>query len=97
MASVANGRQGQCNYSPVEIPCLLDCIKARLPVSGVDWKDAANLHGVAFAVRTVESIRRKMNELQRLKIPTGDPNMPPTVRQAKRIKCNAHAKVDIGN
>ena len=35
--------------------------------------------------RTVESLRRKFRDLHLKKAPTGDPNMPATVRRAKEI------------
>jgi len=46
-----------------------------------------NEHSIDFEQqhRTVESLRRKFRDLHLKKAPTGDPNMPATVRRAKEI------------
>ena len=54
-------------------------------------------HAVHYAGRDVQSVKRKYNSLHRLQIPTGDPNMPEEVRQAKRIKHTIGLKADLGD
>ena len=68
---------------------LLASIRSHLPISGDEWRAVQQEHLTAYpdADRTVDSLRRKFSSLHRSRVPTGDPNCPAEVREAKRIKC----------
>lgn len=58
-----------------------------VPVGNPEWERIWERHNSCYPNqdRTVESLKRKFQELAKKKIPTGDPNCPPHVRFAKRI------------
>ena len=75
------------NFSERELQSLLDTIESILPIGSEEWDRVRNVHSIDFEEqqRTVESLRRKFRDLHLKKAPTGDPNMPATVRRAKEI------------
>lgn len=80
-------RPGAGNYSKAELSLLLDVLEEKLPIGPDQWADIVNTHVAnGYPGRDVDSIRRKYSTLHRKSSPTGDPDMPPEVRQAKRIK-----------
>ena len=56
-----------------------------LPIGQQEWEQVFTEHDAVWPGRDLESIRRRCNRLHRKKTPTGDPNVPPEVRQAKRV------------
>jgi hypothetical protein len=71
----------------VELECLLDVIDDIIPIGNPDWERVWDKHVFNFPTkeRTLESLKRKFQELANKKIPTGDPYCPPHIRNAKRI------------
>ena len=74
-------------FTVVEIEHLLEAIEDVIPIGNPDWERIWQEHSARYPTkeRTSESLKRKFQELARKKIPTGDPNCPPYVRDAKRI------------
>ena len=74
-------------FTVVEIEHLLETIEDVIPIGNPDWKRIWQEHSARYPTkeRTSESLKRKFQELARKKIPTGDPNCPPYVRDAKQI------------
>ena len=59
-----------------------------LPISGAEWDLVASRH-TAFHPDlewTDKQLKKKFNKLARTQIETGNPNIPPPVREAKAIK-----------
>ena len=83
-------------YTQEETETLLSCIHEVIPIGPQDWENVLTKHSEHFpdTERDVASIRRKYNKLQSARIPTGDPNCPPLVRQAKRIHRDIEEKMD---
>ncbi len=66
---------------------MLDSIREYLPISGMEWDLVAQRH-MAFhpdKERSGDQLKKKFNKLSKVKMGTGDPNMPPDVREAKDI------------
>ena len=74
-------------FTVVEIEHLLETIEDVIPIGNPDWERIWQEHSARYPTkgRTSESLKRKFQQLARKKIPTGDPNCPPYVRDAKRI------------
>ena len=53
-------------------------------------------HSQNYPGRDIESIRRKYNSLHRKQVQTGNPNIPPEILAAKRVKQKIGDKADIG-
>jgi hypothetical protein len=83
---MARGRAA--DYTPEEVIHFLNIAVSIKPVDLTGWQRVLQEHNLVYAHmnRTAESLRRKYNQLQRKKIPTGDPNCPEDVRLAKRVK-----------
>jgi hypothetical protein len=69
-----------------------------MPIGGDEW-DLLVLeqHSLSYLGREVESLRRKVAQLHRVKTPTGDPRCPQEVKLAKRIKYIISSCADIGD
>jgi len=74
-------------FTVVEIEHLLETIEDVIPIGNPDWERIGQEHSARYPTkeRTSESLKRKFQELARKKNPTGDPNCPPYIRDAKRI------------
>jgi hypothetical protein len=74
-------------FTVVEIEHLLETIEDVIPIGNPDWERIWQEHSACYPTkeRTSESLKRKFQELASKKNPTGDPNCPPYVRDAKRI------------
>ena len=68
-----------------------------VPICGEEWKMVEACHAVHHPGRDVPFLKPKCNSLHRLQIPTGNPNMPDEVCQAKRIKHIIELKADLGD
>jgi hypothetical protein len=64
---------------------MLEAIRDILPISGAEWDLVASWHATYLAEieRTGDQLKKKFNKLARTMIPTGNPNIPPDVREAK--------------
>ncbi len=83
------GRQlGRTNYSRSELDHMLEFTREILPISGAEWDLVASRHSAFHPEleRTGDQLKKKFNKLARTQIPTGNPNIPPAVREAKEIK-----------
>jgi hypothetical protein len=74
-------------FTVVEIENLLETIEDVIPIGNPDWERIWQEHLARYPTkgRTSESLKRKFQQLARTKIPTGDPNCPPYIRDAKQI------------
>jgi hypothetical protein len=75
-------------YTTHEINALLDLLAEHLPLSAIEWKRVVEEHKVNFPAedRSLESIKRKFQDLYRVKAPSGAPDIPPEVYRAKEIQ-----------
>ena len=89
-------RKGRSNYIHDETMALLDILERRLPIGPEEWDAVLDEHALNFPKRSVDSIRRKFAGLHRRQPGTGNPNCPPEVEQAKRIKHLIGARANIG-
>ncbi len=80
------GKRG-FKFTVAELEHMLDIINIIVPIGNPDWEKVWQEHSAAYPMmeRTPESLKRKFQELVRKKKPTGDPNCPPYVCEAKRI------------
>ena len=87
-------------FSSQEVQALLDTIERILPVGGIQWHAVLLEHERQFPElrRTKDALKRKFAALYNTKMPTGDPNIPPDVLQAKRLyeEIKKNAEVCIG-
>lgn len=67
---------------------MLDFIEDVLPIGGQEWEKVEALHLEHFpdSKRTSHSIKRKFQDMYRIRMPTGDPDIPVPVKRAKRIQ-----------
>ena len=84
-------------YRRDELMNLLTVMEAVVPIGPIEWDEVLDQHSTLFPGRDVDSLRRKYTTLHRKKIPTGDPNMPPEVRLAKRVKYAISDKAELGD
>ena len=77
---------------------LFEHIEAILPISAPEWEQVEHRHHSRYPdrARTGDQLRKKFNSLAKTAIPTGDPNIPPDVREAKRIRELIFQKSDGG-
>ena len=59
-----------------------------MPLSATHWENVAAAHLARYPEtgRNVGSLKRKFKELYNKRVSIGDPNCPPAVRRAKRLK-----------
>ena len=81
-----NGKVGKSNYTRDELLSLLSVMERILPIGTEEWEQVQMDHSKNYPGRDVESIHRKYNSLHRKQVPTGDPNIPPEILAAKRVK-----------
>ena len=75
---------------------LLNVMFEVLPICPDEWDEVLSRHTMQFPNRSVDSIRRKYQELHRKDVPTGDPHCPADVRLAKRVKYVIGDKAEMG-
>jgi hypothetical protein len=95
--TILGRRTGRTNYTREEMTNFLDIMEGVLPIGGEEWDEVFQQHSVLYPGRDINSLRRKYGALYRKGIPTGDPNCPPEVRQAKRVKYKIGDKANIGD
>jgi len=79
------GARGLAFKAP-KLENLANIVEEIVPISHTDWDRVRDQHNEKFSEqnRTTESLRRKFQWMAKMKIPTGDPNMPRHIRVAKR-------------
>jgi hypothetical protein len=67
---------------------MLEFVRDILPISGAEWDLVASRHAAFHPElgRTGDQLKKKFNKLCRTMIPTGNPNIPFSVREAKEIR-----------
>ena len=82
------GTRRGANFTAAELDCFLDIVGDVLPLSATHWDNVAATHLSRYpdTGRNVGSLKRKFKELHGKRISTGDPNCPPAVCTAKRLK-----------
>ena len=92
----SSGRKsGTLNYGIEETKHLFDIMEKILPIGTDEWKSVLDQHSIEYSGRSVLSIRRRYQNLHRKQAPTGSPNMPEDVRQAKRIKYKIGKRAEL--
>ena len=73
-------------FTKSELENLADTVEEIVPIGHTEWDRVRDKHNEIFPDqnRTTESLRRKFQWMVKMKIPTGDPNMPRHIRVAKR-------------
>ena len=76
------------NFTATELDCFLDIVEDTMPLSATHWENVAATHLARYPEtgRNVGSLKRKFKELHSKRVSTGDPNCPPAVLRAKRLK-----------
>ena len=85
---VAAKKTKGCNFDDEEVLNLLEHVEKVQPLCLTDWTVVAAKHAERFGAckRDGESLRCKFNLLANKRMPTGDPNIPWDVKEAKRIR-----------
>ena len=83
-------------YRTDELINLFSIMEQIVPIGPDEWDMVVSQHSISYPGRDVDSLRRKYHSVARKSIPTGDPNMPPEVRMAKRCKHLIGAKCSLG-
>jgi hypothetical protein len=75
-------------FKKEETSVLIEVIRNVIPLGREEWELVEAEYNAALPMcnRTLENLRRKYNSLANKKCPTGDPNIPVHVQQAKEIK-----------
>ena len=75
-------------FNANEVKDLMRIIGNILPVGMVQWEmvEAEYNHLYPTRMRTTDNLRRQFNRNVKKKVPTGNPNIPRVVREAKRIQ-----------
>ena len=73
-------------FTTRELENLADTVEEIVPIGHTEWDRVRDRHNEIFPEqnRTTESLRRKFQWMVKMKMPTGDPNMPRHIRVAKR-------------
>ncbi len=87
------------SYSTEEVDSFLDLLEEYLPISATAWERVAEVHLARYPdlKRSVNSLKRKFNELHNKKIPTGDPLCPPAVCRAKHLRVEIIRTLDASD
>ena len=77
---------------------MLELMEKVLPIGGDEWQEVEDGVKAKFPPgRDQQSLKRKYNQLQRRKHPTGDPNIPPEIQLAKTVHRKIGMKAMLGN
>mmetsp|Transcript_6154 Transcript_6154/g.17517 ORF Transcript_6154/g.17517 Transcript_6154/m.17517 type:complete len:354 (+) Transcript_6154:1480-2541(+) len=90
-------RNGSNNYSEVELRHCFAILREVRPIGPDEWQQVADRHADKYPGRDVDSIRRKYSSCHRKQVPTGDPNCPWEIREAKYIKYLIGLKAEVGD
>jgi hypothetical protein len=89
----AKGRK----YFDDELVHLLCIMERVLPIGPDEWDEVLQEHSSSFPGRDVESLCCKYTNLHRKKVQTGDPNCPPVIKLAKRVKYMIGDRAELGD
>ncbi len=72
-------------FTTGELEALAEAVEELVPISTTEWERVWDQRIIRYPdqQRTLESLKRKFQELVRVKIKTGDPNMTPHIHVAK--------------
>ena len=84
-------------YFTEELLNLFSIMSTILPIGPIEWEKVTETHSVKFPGRDTDSLRRKYTSTHRRKVPTGDPDCPPEVREAKRVKMAIGSKAELAD
>ena len=87
-------KRGDKYFAP-ELLDLFEVMSKILPIGPLEWEKVAELHGKQWPGRDVESLRCKYTSTHRRKAPTGSPDCPPEVREAKLVKAAIGSKDEL--
>jgi hypothetical protein len=87
------------NFNNIDLNDLLLEIEARLPMSNPEWEGVAKDHTQKYPTkkRVAKILRLKFGKLWQMNVPTGDPNIPVHIREAKCIWRMIQAKIPMSN
>jgi hypothetical protein len=83
-------------YFDQELLHLLHIMEKILPIGPDEWDKVLQEHSIQYPGRDVESLRRKYTNMHRKKAPTGDPNCPPAIKLAKKVKYLIGERAELG-
>ncbi len=85
LVTMPKGKRG-LSFTVHELVSLVETIEEILPISHTEWDRVRDQHNKFFPDQnqTSDSHRRKFQWTAKLKMPTGDPNMPHHIHIAKR-------------
>ncbi|KAL3799247.1 hypothetical protein HJC23_012972 [Cyclotella cryptica] len=78
----------QAGWAAEELEHVLESISEYLPISGAEWDLVADRHSqfCPELERTGDQLKETFNKLSRMKVPTGEPNIPLAVEKAKALR-----------
>ncbi|KAI0370997.1 hypothetical protein BV20DRAFT_1121053 [Pilatotrama ljubarskyi] len=94
-------RRGVMNFSSADVTELLRLVRSHMPIGMHGWERVCAGYNAYASTRgrprrDVQSLRTKYYKLVNVKKPTGDPDCPPDVREAKRIEREIERRVCLG-
>ena len=86
-------------FTVAEDKCLLEAMERYKPIGNINWTSTINYYNQTRPhgrpQRDQASIARRFNILHQTKAPTGDPNIPETIREAIRIQAAIVSKAEL--
>ena len=86
-------------FTVAEDKCLLEAMERYKPIGNINWTSTVNYYNQTRPhgrpQRDQASIARRFNILHQTKAPTGDPNIPETIREAIRIQAAIVSKAEL--
>jgi hypothetical protein len=76
-------------FTSNEVDALLAIIEEHKPIGKIGWDQIGMCYNRLFPMkkdRGTDNLRKKYNQLANVRMPTGNPNIPPHVLKAKEIK-----------
>ena len=96
-ASQQGRRPSSKNYGIEETRHLFAILTTIVPIGPDEWQRVCDEHNLNYPGRDLNSIKRRYATLYRKQMPTGNPNMPWEVREAKTIKRLIGEKAMMGD
>jgi len=86
-------------FTLAEDKCLLEAMERYKPIGNINWTSTVNYYNQTQPngrpQRDQASIAQRFNILHQTKAPTGDPNIPETIREAIRIQAAIVSKAEM--
>jgi hypothetical protein len=81
------GNNQSTKFRAVELKILMSDVEDIKPIGKLEWDRVTTRYNAAFPLRprAMRNLRNRFNAYANKKPPTGDPDCPPLVKQAKRI------------